>query len=84
MLKFWMTSRLLIPCVRLLLGLGRITIFPVLVTFTTLYHSFRKEYRLLMRNFLNNLENDKVTKLCNPAESDENLFWKLLKGPPNK
>ena len=33
-----------------------------------------------MGNFLNNLENDKVTKLCNAAESDEKLFWKLLKG----
>ena len=33
-----------------------------------------------MRNFLNNLENDKITKLCNAAESDEKLFWKLLKG----
>ena len=33
-----------------------------------------------MRNFLNNLKNDKVTKLCNAAESDEKLFWKLLKG----
>ena len=33
-----------------------------------------------MRNFLNNLENDKVTKLCNAAESDEKLFRKLLKG----
>ena len=44
------------------------------------YRCFRKEYRLLMRNFSNNLENDKVTKLCNAAESDETLFWKLLKG----
>ena len=43
------------------------------------YHCFRKEYRLLMRNFLNSFENDKVTKLCNAAESDEKLFWKLLK-----
>ena len=33
-----------------------------------------------MLNFLNNLENNKVTKLCNAAESDEKLFWKLLKG----
>ena len=33
-----------------------------------------------MRNFLNNLTNDKVAKLCNAAESDEKLFWKLLKG----
>ena len=40
----------------------------------------REEYRLLMHNFLNNPENDKVKKLCNAAESDEKLFWKLLKG----
>ena len=33
-----------------------------------------------MRNFLNNLEHDKVTKFYNAAESDEKLFWKLLKG----
>ena len=33
-----------------------------------------------MRNFSNNLENDKATKLCNAAESDEKLFWKPLKG----
>ena len=39
-----------------------------------------KEYRLLLRNFLNNLESDKVKKLCNAAESDEKLFWKPLKG----
>ena len=38
------------------------------------YRCLRKEYRLLMRNFLNNLENDNVTKLCNAAESDENCF----------
>ena len=44
------------------------------------YRCFRKEYRLLMRNFLNNLENDKVMKLCNAAESDEKFVWKLLKG----
>ena len=44
------------------------------------YRSTRKEYRLLLRNFLNNLESDKVKKLCNAAESDEKLFWKLVKG----
>ena len=44
------------------------------------YRCARKEYRLLLRNFLNNLESDKVKKLCNAAESDEKLFWKLLKG----
>ena len=30
--------------------------------------------------FINNLESDKVKKLCNAAESDEKLFWMLLKG----
>ena len=74
-----MTSSLLVPCVRLLLGLGRIMIFPVLVKFTTLGDT-HDEYRLLMHNFVNNLENYKVKKLYNAAESDEKLFWKLLKG----
>ena len=44
------------------------------------YRCFCKKYLLLMRNFLNNPENDKVTKLCNAVESDEELLWKLLKG----
>ena len=44
------------------------------------YRCTRKEYRLLLRNFLNNLESDKVKKLCNAAESNEKWFWKLLKG----
>ena len=33
-----------------------------------------------MRSFLNQLESDRVTKLCSAAGSDEKLFWKLLKG----
>ena len=32
-----------------------------------------------MRSFLNQLESDRVTKLCSVADSDEKLFWKLLK-----
>ena len=44
------------------------------------YRCTRKEYRLLWRNFLDNLESDKVKKLCNAAESDEKLSWKFLKG----
>ena len=39
-----------------------------------------KDYRLSMRSFLNQLESDRVTKLCSAADSDEKLFWKLLKG----
>ena len=33
-----------------------------------------------MHSFLNHLESDRVTKLCSAADSDEKLFWKLLKG----
>ena len=33
-----------------------------------------------MRIFLNQLESDRVKKLCSAADSDEKLFWKLLKG----
>ena len=33
-----------------------------------------------MRSFLNQLESDRVTKLCSATDSDERLFWKLLKG----
>ena len=53
--------------------------FPSVGDIHDTYRCLHKEYRLLMRNFLNNLENDKVTKLCSTAESDEKLFWKLLK-----
>ena len=44
------------------------------------YKGKRKDYRLSMRSFLNQLESDRVTKLCSVADSDEKLFWKLLKG----
>ena len=32
-----------------------------------------------MHIFLNQCEADKITKLCNTAESNEKLFWKLIK-----
>ena len=44
------------------------------------YWSKRKDYRLALRNFLNHLQVDRVKKLCAAAETDEKLFWKLLKG----
>ena len=44
------------------------------------YKAKRKDYRLSLRSFLNQLELDRVTKLCSAADSDEKLFWKLLKG----
>ena len=43
------------------------------------YRSKRRDYRKLLRQFLNKLEMDKIKKLCVAAESNEKLFWKLLK-----
>ena len=43
------------------------------------YCSKRRDYRKLLRKFLNKLETDKIKKLCVAAESNEKLFWKLLK-----
>ena len=39
----------------------------------------RKEYRKHLRKFFNQMEIDKAEKLCNAAQSNEKLFWKLLK-----
>ena len=33
--------------------------------------------------FLNQLEVQKIDRLCTAAETDEKLFWKLLKGQRN-
>ena len=43
------------------------------------YRQKCREYRKLLRKFLNKLETDKIKKLCDAAESNEKLFWKLLK-----
>ena len=43
------------------------------------YRASREEYRKKLRIFLNQCEADKITKLCNAAESNEKLFWKLIK-----
>ena len=43
------------------------------------YQSKPKDYGLILRNFSNHLEVDRVKKLFGAAETDEKLFWKLLK-----
>ena len=47
------------------------------------YRYRRKEYRSLLRDFLNQLEVQKIDRLCTAAEADEKLFWKLTKGQRN-
>ena len=44
------------------------------------YRSKRREYRFKLRNFLNQLEAEKITKVCDAAYTNQNLFWRLLKG----
>ena len=44
------------------------------------YRSKRRDYRKLLRKFLNKFETDKIKRLCVAVESNEKLFWKLLKG----
>ena len=39
-----------------------------------------REYRQKLRKFLNQSEPDRIKDLCNAANSNENLFWKLIKG----
>ena len=43
------------------------------------YRTKRREYRKHLRKFLNQIEIDKAAKLCNAAQSNEKLFWKLIK-----
>ena len=43
------------------------------------YRSKRKDYRSRLRCFLNQVETDRIKKLCNAASTDEKLFWKILK-----
>ena len=44
------------------------------------YRAKRRDYHSSLRKFLNQLECDRIKKLCSAADSDEKLFWKLLKG----
>ena len=50
--------------------------FPTDDTHVT-YIAKRREYNQKLRKFLNQSETDRI---CNAANSNENLFWKLIKG----
>ena len=43
------------------------------------YRATRKEYRQKLCSFLDQTEADRIRKLCHAAESNEKLFWKLVK-----
>ena len=44
------------------------------------YLAKRKEYRQKLCKFFNQSETDRIKDLCNAANSNKNLFWKLIKG----
>ena len=43
------------------------------------YQTKCREYRKHLHKLLNQIEIDKAAKLCNAAQSNEKLFWKLIK-----
>ena len=45
-----------------------------------MYRAKCEDYHFKLRDFLNHLEVDKIKNLCNAADCNEKLFWKLLKG----
>ena len=75
-----MMLKQLVLNVRLPLSSGREKIILMETKLAKNYRSKRREYRFKLRNFLNQLEAEKITKLCNAAYTNENLFWRLLKG----
>ena len=44
------------------------------------YRLKRMKYHFKLRKFLSQLKAEKITELCNAADSNEKLFWMLLKG----
>ena len=53
--------------------------FPTDDTHVT-YFAKSREYHQKLRKFLNQSETDRIKDLCDAANSNENLFWKLIKG----
>ena len=44
------------------------------------YRTKRREYQQPLRTFLNQIEFEKIKRLCVASETNEKLFWKLIKG----
>ena len=54
--------------------------FPLEGDAHDIYRAKPKDYCSELRDFLNHLEADTIKNLCNAADCNEQLFWKLLKG----
>ena len=53
--------------------------FPLESDVHETHRATRTEYRQKLRSFLDQTEADRIRKLCHAAESNEKLFWKLVK-----
>ena len=78
-LACWILLRFFVLCAKELLSLKQVDILAESTEHDT-YRSKRKDYSSLLHMFLNQLECDRARKLRAVSESDEKLFWKLLKG----
>ena len=54
--------------------------FPADGAINDTYRADCKVYRQKLRNFLNQREVEKIKTFGHAADSDEKLFWKLIKG----
>ena len=54
--------------------------FPLEDDTHDIYRAKREDYRLIRRHVLNHLKADKIKNLCNAADCNEKLFWKLFEG----
>ena len=54
--------------------------FPTTGYLHSEYRTKRREYRQSLRTFLNQIESEKIKRLCVVSETDEKLFWKLING----
>ena len=54
--------------------------FPTTGDLHNEYRTKRREYRQSLRTFLNQIESEKIKRLCVASETDEKLFWKLING----
>ena len=54
--------------------------FPTTGYLHSEYRTKRRGYRQSLRTFLNQIESEKIKRLCVASETDEKLFWKLING----
>ena len=62
------------------LNFGKNNGFPNTGDLHNEYRTKRREFRRSLGTFLNQIESEKIKRFCVASETDEKLFWKLIKG----